>query len=48
LFLVIGEAPVMEACLITRVAEDEWQREAIFETVLPPLENVPETARFEF
>ena len=48
LFLVIGEAPVMEACLITRVAEDEWQREAIFETVLPPLENVQETARFEF
>ncbi len=48
LFAVVGEAPVMEALLITRVTEDEWLRQALFETVVPPLKNVPEITHFEF
>ena len=38
----------MEALLITRVTEDEWLRQTLFETVVPPLKNVPEITHFEF
>lgn len=48
LFVVVGESPVMEAMRITRVAEDAWTREALFETELPPLRNVPCSGRFVF
>ncbi|MEM9058631.1 MAG: protein-L-isoaspartate O-methyltransferase, partial [Pseudomonadota bacterium] len=40
LFLIVGEAPVMEARLVTRVAADQWFTESLFETSLPPLQNV--------
>lgn len=46
LFAVIGQAPVMEATLVTRKGETEWQREILFETELPPLLNVPQPSRF--
>lgn len=48
MFVVIGEAPVMEATLVTRVSADNFKREVLFETCLPTLENAPEPARFEF
>ena len=48
LFVVIGEAPVMEAVLITRVSENEWQYKSLFETDLDPLQNVPAPQHFEF
>ena len=48
LFVIVGQAPVMEALLITRVTEDEWLRQTLFETVVPPLKNVPEITHFEF
>jgi protein-L-isoaspartate(D-aspartate) O-methyltransferase len=48
LFVIVGKAPVMEALLITRVTEDEWLRQTLFETVVPPLKNVPEITHFEF
>src|ERR1700739_1609089 len=34
LFVVVGEAPVMEARLVRRTAEDAWTTESLFETVL--------------
>jgi protein-L-isoaspartate(D-aspartate) O-methyltransferase len=46
LFIVVGEPPVMEALLITRTGENEWVRESLFETVLPPLINAPRPQRF--
>lgn len=46
LFAVVGELPVMEALLITRVGEDEWAREHLFETALPSLLNAPQVRRF--
>lgn len=46
MFVVVGEAPVMEGLLITRVSEDQWASESILETVLPPLINAPKTLRF--
>jgi protein-L-isoaspartate(D-aspartate) O-methyltransferase len=46
LFVVVGEAPAMEALLITRLGENEWSRESLFETVLPPLQNAPRAQHF--
>jgi len=48
LFAVVGEAPVMEARLITRLSEDAYQSVALFETVIPALCNAPQPARFNF
>ena len=46
LFVIVGEAPAMEALLIRHAGEDEWTRESLFETVVPPLEGVSEPQRF--
>ncbi len=46
LFVIVGEEPVMEAWLYTRVGEDAWSAEALFETVLPPLVNARRPPRF--
>ena len=48
LFAVIGEPPAMEACLITRVGEDAWRSEGLFETELRVLENALQTEQFQF
>jgi protein-L-isoaspartate(D-aspartate) O-methyltransferase len=48
LFAVIGEAPVMEARLITRVGPTEWASEALFETRLPPLVGAGPKPKFRF
>lgn len=46
LFIAVGEAPVMEAVLITRLGEDEFHREELFETWVPPLVNAPRPQHF--
>ena len=46
LFVIVGDAPVMEAKLITRLSENEFSREDLFETELPPLRNVQQPDRF--
>jgi len=48
MFAVCGESPAMEACLITRVGDDAWRTEGLFETALTVLDNAPEPERFEF
>ena len=48
LFMVVGEAPAMEALLIRRTAEDQWTTESLFETVIPPLVGAPQPTRFVF
>lgn len=48
MFVVVGSAPVMEATLITRVADDAWQREVLFETELAPLRHAEPVRRFSF
>ncbi len=37
LFVVVGHSPVMQALLITRVGEQEWHTQSLFETDLPRL-----------
>ncbi|MCF6354131.1 MAG: protein-L-isoaspartate O-methyltransferase [Candidatus Polarisedimenticolaceae bacterium] len=48
LFAIIGEGVVMEACLITRTGENQWIRETLFETELPPLTNASTANAFQF
>ena len=48
LFVIIGQDPIMEALLITRLGQQEWTEESLFETQLPPLLNVEKPGRFEF
>ena len=47
-FLIVGQAPVMEAMLVTRVGAREVAREGLFETYLPPLRGAPTPKRFVF
>jgi protein-L-isoaspartate(D-aspartate) O-methyltransferase len=49
LFVIVGEDPVMEARLETRIGSvSDLRREALFETSVPVLQNVPEPERFVF
>ncbi len=48
LFVIVGEAPVMEALLITRMAEDAWSQQSLFETELPALVNAVRPRHFRF
>ena len=46
LFAIVGDSPAMEAILITRLSENEFRRETLFETDLPALRNAPQPNRF--
>ncbi|MFN2349933.1 MAG: protein-L-isoaspartate O-methyltransferase [Thioalkalivibrio sp.] len=48
LFVVVGEAPVMEAMIITRLGENEFSREILFETCLKPLVGTEAKPHFVF
>lgn len=46
LIAIIGDAPVMDVLLITRVKENEWTHKVLLETSIPALINAPEPERF--
>lgn len=48
LFAIIGNEPAMEATLITRLSDQDWRREILFETVAPRLVNGEAPAQFVF
>lgn len=48
LLAVIGEAPAMEARLITCTAPDTYNSMGLFETCIPALRNAPQPERFVF
>lgn len=48
LFAIVGDTPVMECILITRLGDNEWAQEALFETDVPALLNAPQPQRFIF
>ena len=48
LFVIVGETPAMEAMLITRIGDNEWSRESLFETDLPPLVGAEKGEQFVF
>ena len=48
MFVVIGEAPAMQATMIRRISAHSFKRDVLFETCLPALKNAPQPQRFEF
>ena len=48
MFVVSGEAPAMEAKLLTRLNATEWREESLFETDLARLINAEKAPEFEF
>jgi protein-L-isoaspartate(D-aspartate) O-methyltransferase len=48
LFVVVGTAPIMEARLVRRVAEEAFVAESLFETSIDGLVNAPQPAAFVF
>ena len=48
LFIVVGKGPAMDAKIITRSAEHDWQSESVFETSLKPLVNGSLPPQFAF
>lgn len=48
LFAIVGDAPVMEAQLITRIAPDTFKTVNIMETCTIPLQNAEQPKRFVF
>jgi protein-L-isoaspartate(D-aspartate) O-methyltransferase len=48
LFAVVGDVPVMEATLIRQPERGSFLSAKLFETVLKPLVNAPQPARFRF
>jgi len=48
LFVVVGDVPAMDARLIRRTGENEWQTESLFETELTPLVNASTPPQFLF
>lgn len=48
LFAVIGDAPAMHACLITRTSAEAFDSVTLFETSVAPLQHAPQPQRFVF
>lgn len=48
MFIVLGEAPAMQATLIQRVSETGFRQDVLFETCIPALINAPQAQQFEF
>jgi len=48
LFVITGTSPIMEAVVVTRVAEAAWTRVSLFETDIPALKNATAPRRFRF
>jgi protein-L-isoaspartate(D-aspartate) O-methyltransferase len=48
LFVIVGDAPAMDARVITRSGDNDWQTESLFETVVTPLVNGNKPPQFLF
>jgi protein-L-isoaspartate(D-aspartate) O-methyltransferase len=48
MFIVLGQAPVMQATLIQRVSETGFKQDVLFETCIPELMNASQAQQFEF
>src|SRR3954469_13975783 len=48
LFVVVGDRLPQEALRVTRISENEWSSEGLFETSIDPLENARRPGPFQF
>lgn len=48
MLIVLGQAPVMQATLIQRLAEHSYKQDVLFETSLTEMQNAPQGLAFSF
>ncbi|MDI9331506.1 MAG: protein-L-isoaspartate O-methyltransferase [Alphaproteobacteria bacterium] len=48
LLAIVGEDPIMQAVLFTRVGAEQWSSRALWDTVAPALTGFPQPSRFKF
>ncbi|MDH3532425.1 MAG: protein-L-isoaspartate O-methyltransferase [Gammaproteobacteria bacterium] len=48
LFVIVGNAPVMDARIVHRIADNDWRTENLFETEVAPLVNAVSPPQFSF
>ena len=48
LFMVLGQAPAMQATLIQRISKTGFKQDVLFETCIPELLYAPQAQQFEF
>lgn len=48
LFVIVGSGPAMSAKLITRISENQWSEEEIYETAISALQNAKKPSEFVF
>jgi protein-L-isoaspartate(D-aspartate) O-methyltransferase len=48
LFVVVGTTTLQQATLVSRVSDNEWQRQRLFETSIEALEHAPRPESFGF
>ena len=48
LFMVLGQAPAMQATLIQRISKTGFKQDVLFETCIPELMYAPQAQQFEF
>lgn len=48
LFVIVGDSPVMDARIVTRVGENDWETKSLFETDVQPLLNATRPSSFSF
>ena len=48
LFVIVGNAPVMDARIVHRFADNDWRTESLFETEVAPLVNAVGPPQFSF
>ena len=48
LFVVVGDPPIMDARLLRRTGDSDWETRSLFETCLNPLVNSSAAPRFSF
>ncbi len=48
LFVIVGESPVMDARIVTRIGENDWTTRSLFETDIRPLLNATRPSAFSF
>ena len=48
LVAVVGKEPIMNAVIVKRTGATTWEKNYLFETILPPLDNFQSHAKFVF
>ncbi len=48
LFVIVGNPPVMDARVVTRIGENDWTTKSLFETDVRPLLNASRPSAFSF